>query len=127
MIGRKPLRCSFCGKGADEVRKLIAGPAAIRICDGCVGHCVKILDEDQVENRFADPLLAQTETLLAILQNEADKDGEARAALQAIVDALRGRGVSWTIIGATLGVSRQAAWDRFAKAPPAREASPPDG
>ena len=36
------LRCSFCGKPAADVRKLIAGPAVF-ICDACVSACVDIL------------------------------------------------------------------------------------
>ncbi|MBI5212512.1 MAG: ATP-dependent Clp protease ATP-binding subunit ClpX [Nitrospirae bacterium] len=39
------LRCSFCGKGQDEVRKLIAGPM-VYICDDCVGLCNEIIDEE---------------------------------------------------------------------------------
>ncbi|MBI3592208.1 MAG: ATP-dependent Clp protease ATP-binding subunit ClpX, partial [Nitrospirae bacterium] len=39
------LRCSFCGKGQDEVRKLIAGPT-VYICDECVGLCNEIIDEE---------------------------------------------------------------------------------
>ena len=38
-------RCSFCGKGRDEVRKLIAGPT-VYICDECVGLCNDIIAED---------------------------------------------------------------------------------
>jgi len=39
------LRCSFCGKGQEEVRKLIAGPM-VYICDECVGLCNDIIDEE---------------------------------------------------------------------------------
>ncbi len=40
-----PLRCSFCGRTQDEVRKLIAGPG-VYICDECVALCEDILAED---------------------------------------------------------------------------------
>ena len=40
------LRCSFCNKSQNEVRKLIAGPTVF-ICDECVGVCQDIIDEDQ--------------------------------------------------------------------------------
>jgi ATP-dependent Clp protease ATP-binding subunit ClpX len=40
------LRCSFCGKGQDEVKKLIAGPM-VYICDECVGLCNEIIAEEQ--------------------------------------------------------------------------------
>ncbi len=39
------LRCSFCGKGQDEVKKLIAGPM-VYICDECVGLCNEIIEEE---------------------------------------------------------------------------------
>ncbi|MCL4491923.1 MAG: ATP-dependent Clp protease ATP-binding subunit ClpX [Nitrospirae bacterium] len=39
------LKCSFCGKGQDEVKKLIAGPM-VYICDECVGLCNEIIDEE---------------------------------------------------------------------------------
>jgi len=41
----KTLYCSFCGKGQDEVRKLIAGPS-VYICDECVELCNDILKEE---------------------------------------------------------------------------------
>ena len=40
------LRCSFCGKAAADVRKLLAGPAVF-ICDECVSMCVEILARDK--------------------------------------------------------------------------------
>ena len=39
------LRCSFCGRKQDEVRKLIAGPT-VYICDECVGLCNEIMAEE---------------------------------------------------------------------------------
>jgi ATP-dependent Clp protease ATP-binding subunit ClpX len=39
------LKCSFCGRGQDEVRKLIAGPT-VYICDECVGLCNEIMAEE---------------------------------------------------------------------------------
>lgn len=44
---REPrLCCSFCGKSADQVRKLLSGPNGIFICDECVELCSEILDEE---------------------------------------------------------------------------------
>lgn len=40
------VRCSFCGKYQNEVRKLIAGPNNVFICDECIDVCNGILDED---------------------------------------------------------------------------------
>ena len=39
----KPLKCSFCGKPQNRVRKLIAGPG-VYICDECIGVCTSILE-----------------------------------------------------------------------------------
>ena len=47
------LRCSFCGKTSDQVRKLIAGPGAY-ICDECVGICTEIIDEELGELETGD-------------------------------------------------------------------------
>lgn len=44
------LKCSFCGKSQDQVKKLIAGPE-VYICDECVELCNQILDEEFFENK----------------------------------------------------------------------------
>jgi ATP-dependent Clp protease ATP-binding subunit ClpX len=41
---RRGLRCSFCGRDAGEVARLVAGASAY-ICDDCVIKCVAVLDE----------------------------------------------------------------------------------
>jgi ATP-dependent Clp protease ATP-binding subunit ClpX len=38
--------CSFCGKNQDQVKRLIAGPGAVYICDECVELCREIIQED---------------------------------------------------------------------------------
>jgi len=40
------LRCSFCNKSQDQVKKLIAGPNGVYICDECISICGDILDEE---------------------------------------------------------------------------------
>ncbi|HEX5503343.1 MAG TPA: ATP-dependent Clp protease ATP-binding subunit ClpX [Thermomicrobiales bacterium] len=45
--GRVQYRCSFCGKGQEEVRRLIAGPGSVYICDECVELCREIIDEEE--------------------------------------------------------------------------------
>jgi ATP-dependent Clp protease ATP-binding subunit ClpX len=44
-IGEK-IRCSFCNKTEDQVRKLIAGPGGVYICDECVEICSEIIEEE---------------------------------------------------------------------------------
>ena len=40
------IRCSFCNKTEDQVRKLIAGPNGVYICDECVEICSEIIEEE---------------------------------------------------------------------------------
>ena len=44
------LKCSFCGKAQDQVRKLIAGPG-VYICDECIDLCNEILEEELLDNQ----------------------------------------------------------------------------
>lgn len=52
MAGRNSddkVRCSFCNKTQDQVRKLIAGPGGVYICDECVDICADIIEEEYEE------------------------------------------------------------------------------
>ncbi|HIK26473.1 MAG: ATP-dependent protease ATP-binding subunit ClpX [Oscillatoriaceae bacterium SKW80] len=53
------LKCSFCGKSQEQVRKLIAGPG-VYICDECVDLCNEILDEELFDSGAAAPQPAPT-------------------------------------------------------------------
>lgn len=44
--GTENLHCSFCGKSQREVKKLIAGPTSVYICDECVDLCNEILEDE---------------------------------------------------------------------------------
>ena len=109
---RKPhaLRCSFCGRSADQVSKLIAGPK-VHICDTCIGTCNKILEA--TPSSFPGWDAMTDEQLLAALRPSLATVEATRQVLQIQVDTLRKRGVSWAAIGESLGISRQAAWERF--------------
>ncbi|HEY9832848.1 MAG TPA: ATP-dependent protease ATP-binding subunit ClpX [Stenomitos sp.] len=48
------LKCSFCGKSQEQVRKLIAGPG-VYICDECVDLCNEILDEELLDSSGPAP------------------------------------------------------------------------
>ncbi len=48
---KKSLRCSFCGKREEEVRRMIQGPGA-RICDQCVQLCMSVLEEELGDQAF---------------------------------------------------------------------------
>ncbi len=51
---RGTLKCSFCGKNQDQVRKLIAGPG-VYICDECIELCNEIIEEE-LSRTTEDPL-----------------------------------------------------------------------
>ncbi len=53
MPANERLKCSFCGKTQDQVKKLIAGPD-VYICDECVELCNEILDEEFFEQKDKD-------------------------------------------------------------------------
>lgn len=47
--GSDNIRCSFCNKTQDQVKKMIAGPAGVYICDECVEICADIVEEEYEE------------------------------------------------------------------------------
>ena len=57
MAGRNDdrIRCSFCGKPQEQVRKLIAGPVGsdVYICDNCIDICAEIIEEELEEEESA--------------------------------------------------------------------------
>src|SRR5688572_19354721 len=59
---RGQYHCSFCGKSQDQVRRLIAGPGAVYICDECVDLCREIIDEESAPPTKAKVPLAKLPT-----------------------------------------------------------------
>ena len=110
--GRLPtLCCSFCTKDKDAVAKLIAGPG-VYICDECVGLCGLILAEEPAPG-FVSWNEHPDDAMLVSLAKIQAAVVQADAAVHDHVAVLRDRGISWTRIGEALGVSKQAAWERF--------------
>jgi hypothetical protein len=118
------LHCSFCGRDNASVRKLIAGPG-VYICDACVAACGRILDGQaegdasvRPDEQAIDPAfgnwrkLSDQELLRAVAAVDRTLD-ELSAVQHLQVSILRERETSWSAIGAALGTSRQAAWERF--------------
>ena len=67
-VNSTTLRCSFCGKGQKEVKKLIAGPG-VYICDECIDLCMDIIDEEKdkevaVKGAFRVPKPAEIKAFL---------------------------------------------------------------
>jgi ATP-dependent protease Clp ATPase subunit len=83
---------------------LIQGPSAF-ICNECVAICNKVLRGAKLPG-FPD----RDEQLLGILRSTVEAE---RHALRIQIDGIRKRKIGWARIGKVLGVSRQAAWQRF--------------
>ena len=68
------VRCSFCNKTQNQVRKLIAGPNGAYICDECVDVCAEIIEEEfeyengREWNPFSDINLLKPEEAYQVLQ-----------------------------------------------------------
>ena len=57
------LRCSFCGKTQEDVKKIIAGPT-VYICDECIDLCNEIMEEEyqnEISEEFQQDLLKPAE------------------------------------------------------------------
>ncbi len=105
----RTLFCTFCRKSEHQVARLLAGPG-VYICDECVAAANRIIAEE-ADRPVADLSRVSDDALLRTL---AETDGDlAPSALDLTVKELRRRGVTWARIGAALGISRQAAWERF--------------
>ena len=63
------LKCSFCGKTQDQVKKLIAGPD-VYICDECVELCNEILDEEFFEQKDKDKEGKETDKKKDVLEDK---------------------------------------------------------
>lgn len=79
------IRCSFCDKGEDAVRRLIAGPGNVSICDECVSLCTEIIaDQIKQEVREEGKLLTPKE-LSAKLDDYVIGQKQAKKALAVAV------------------------------------------
>ena len=78
------VRCSFCNKPQSQVRKLIAGPSNIFICDECVEICSEIIEEEfeyEEDNIFDDINLMKPEEIKAFLDDYVIGQDEAKKVL----------------------------------------------
>jgi hypothetical protein len=80
----KPHYCSFCRRQADEVRRLIAGPNGIFICNECVEVCIKIFLDDGVGDykiefyRFLTKIIKETK-ISKTVKSDKKKAGKNHA------------------------------------------------
>jgi len=90
--GDSSVRCSFCGKTQNQVRKLIAGPNGAYICDECVDICMEIMEEELEDMRPAaneadefDFNLVKPEEMKAFLDQYVVGQEEAKKVLSVAV------------------------------------------
>jgi hypothetical protein len=107
------LYCSFCRKDQKHLAKLVAGPG-VYICDACVSLCNRLLTNKPTA-AFAGWAALTDDELLATLPAAASAVTAEEGKLREHIDMLRQRNVSWERIASALGVSRQAAWERFSR------------
>jgi len=109
------LSCSFCGKSQRDVKKLIAGLIAgpgSCICYECVGRFATMISEDAAREHFpSDEQLAAE--WLAVLKARARSAQTAEAELTRLVRQARTKGLEWTSIANSLGISADEAGSRY--------------
>jgi hypothetical protein len=108
---KRRLSCSFCSQTEQTVSKLIGGPG-VHICNNCVDLCNQVL-AGEATPAWSTPDELSDEKLLAALRPTAAAVQSMQKLLHDRVSILRKRGVTWETIGEALGISRQAAWERF--------------
>ncbi|MDR1773613.1 MAG: ATP-dependent Clp protease ATP-binding subunit ClpX [Clostridioides sp.] len=85
IIEEKKLKCSFCGKSAEQVQKLIAGPN-VYICDECVELCEEIIEEEmQGLIDDAEFTLPKPKEMMDILNDYVIGQEQAKKALSVAV------------------------------------------
>ncbi len=113
MVGRNDdqVRCSFCNKTQNQVRKLIAGPNGAYICDECIDVCTEILEEEfefgdeRQWNPFSDINLLKPEEIKEFLDEYVIGQDEAKKVLSVAVYNHYKRIMAGRDLGVELGKS----------------------
>jgi len=85
MASDKHLRCSFCGKSKDSVKKFISGPS-VYICNECVSLCNEILaEEEERESKAAAPRIPTPIEIKKVLDEYVIGQDDAKKALAVAV------------------------------------------
>ena len=117
--------CSFCGEQGSQENRLAGGLGAM-ICMRCLEHFYDVTRTPELmagETRPVWDEMSDADLLskLPLILRSAAQNADFAVDW---VGLIRARGISWAQIGKVLGVSRQAAWERFASnLPPADPAA----
>ncbi|WP_297735872.1 ClpX C4-type zinc finger protein [Nocardioides sp.] len=109
--------CSFCGRRGSQQNRMAGGLGAM-ICFACVDYFHDMAHDPAKHRDAARPVwndMSDAE-LLSRLPLIIQSTEQSTDFVNDWVGIIRTRNVSWAQIGAVLGVSRQAAWERFAGA-----------
>jgi hypothetical protein len=108
--------CTFCLKASADIETMVAGPG-VYICNECVDLCNLVIASKPPGKKDPDvgawhKRLSDDE-LLSHLPKVAATSAHVERQLTGWVREARRRGITWTRIGAALGITRQSAWERF--------------
>ena len=110
--------CSFCGKASSMVLRLIAGPG-VYICDECVDLAATIIQDagpasaEESARRRSQFYDRSPEDILAMLPALAGSAARVEAELAGWIGRLRAQGTGWPAIAGAVGISADAARQRF--------------
>lgn len=110
--------CSYCLRSRAVTGRLVSSPLAA-ICRDCAESAVTLFASANRDDDVAGPVTPwqrlDDDALLAQLPHVAAAGTLVETHLRTWVVAARERGISWARIGEALGMTRQSAWERFAK------------
>ncbi|NLW17461.1 MAG: ATP-dependent Clp protease ATP-binding subunit ClpX, partial [Firmicutes bacterium] len=78
------VKCSFCGKSQDQVKKLVAGPG-VYICDECIELCMEIVDEESLHTELDLKEVPKPKEIKAALDQWVIGQDEAKKVLSVAV------------------------------------------
>jgi ATP-dependent Clp protease ATP-binding subunit ClpX len=118
-ITRVGRTCSFCGEpGGPGTDVRLLGGLGAQVCGGCIDDFHAIIHDREkfavATGPFPWESMSDAEVLATLPMILASAEQNIAFAHE-WVDLLRSRNISWAEIGRALGVSRQAAWERFAR------------
>jgi hypothetical protein len=116
--------CSFCGMRGTSQTKFAGGLGAM-MCQDCLSFYYEVFSSEGRSKAITRPPwddMSDAE-LLSKLPLISDTSAQVHEFLSDWVQLARERKLSWAEIGNALGVSRQAAWERFSTAKPDKSAN----